>query len=305
MTDIETKPQDQQDAMEMAISNVFNKNRVIEGDKIIDGPKKEKEKKEEPPLKLKEKKNIPEKEDSPDDDSEPPLKESEKAEIKSPGIDYKSEYEKLQKSSKDTQKAFHEERKKVVAYNKAVEKLKEQGALIEEEATLLLNHVHFEEVAPEEQSEYLKFHKVWSNEIQQIKKYAPNREDVDQHFNAFQHFVQTASADEIQEKFLELKEFEDDEVEFTRAMLDFGRQYNEDIFSDIADAGSIRKLKAKYSEKEQRLQKTIAKLEKVVLKYKEQYEDFDDKPANLNLPAGGSDSAHFDLSKIFNKTNRK
>jgi hypothetical protein len=230
---------------------------------------------------------------------EKPLKE----EMKSDEIDYKSELEKAKKTIKDTQRSFHEDRKKLVAYKKAVEKLKQDGVLLDEEAEMLLDHTSFVS-EPEEENEYMKYHKIWNQELQYMRKYAPDAKEVDQNFEAFQHFVQTASPQEIKDVFSDLKHYEDDEVEFTKQMLEIGRQYNEEVYADISEVGSIRQLKTKYSKKEAELQKEIDKLSKQVNKYKEQYEDYNTEPSNLRLPSGSTKndlpkSATFDVGEIF------
>lgn len=219
-------------------------------------------------------------------------------------FDYKAEYEKLQKSYKDTQKSFHEDRKKLAAYKKAVEKMKEENILIEEEANLLLDHTKYEEIQ-EDEPLYVRYGKIWDKEIEYMRKYAPNPKEIDQQILAFQHFMQTASPQEAHDTLTELSQYEDDEVEFTRQMLNIGRQYHDDIYSDIHEAGSIRNLKLKYSEREAELQKKIDNLEKKLNKYKEKYEDYDPTPANMKLPTGSGShnppTASFDLAQIFNK----
>lgn len=231
-----------------------------------------------------------------------------KEEAKPDEVDYKSELEKAKKTIKDTQRSFHEDRKKLVAYRKTVEKLKEDGVLLDEEAEMLLDHTSFES-EPEEESEYLKYHKIWNQELQYMRKYAPDAKEIDQNFEAFQHFVQTASPHEIKEAFSDLKHYEDDEVAFTKQMLEIGRQYNEEVYADISEVGSIRHLKSKYSQNEAKLQKVIDKLttENVNLKkqFKEKYEDYNTEPPG-RLPTGSTKndlptSATFDVGELFSQ----
>lgn len=218
--------------------------------------------------------------------------------------DYKAELEKLQKSVKDTQKSFHENRKQLASYRKAVEKMKEEGTLLDEEAIILLDHTKFEDQT-EEEPLFVKYGKIWDKELPYMRKYAPNQKEIDQHILAFQHFVQTASPKEVNDALNELAQYEEDETEFTHQMLEIGRQYNEDIYSDIHSAGSIRNLKKKYSEKEAELQKKIDKLEKQYNKLKEKYEDYTPEPANLRPTGIGNidlpKNVSFDPATIFNR----
>lgn len=206
-------------------------------------------------------------------------------------------YEKLEKSHKDTQKSFHESRKQQAAYKKAVEKLKAEGVLLDEEAEFLLAHAK-DDVEHGEESEYMKFHKIWNQELQYMRKYDRESKDIDKHFEAFQHFVQTAPSQEIVEVFSDLKSYEDDEVEFTKKMLEYGRDYYDDIYADISDTGSIRNLKSKYSQKQTDMQKVIDKLTKendnLKQKFKEKHEDYDTSPSG-RLPTGSGSS---DLPKL-------
>lgn len=281
---------------------IFNGKSNTEAPKVIEEPKE----------KVGSKKSSPIKEEVSSDDEDVEEEQEEKPskeDVKVDDFDYKAELEKTKKTLKDTQRSFHEDRKKLASYKKAVEKLKEDGALLDEEAALLLDHTNFES-DPEEESEYLRYHKIWNQELQYMRKYASNAKEIDQNFMAFQHFVQTASQQEIQEAFADLRQYEDDEVEFTKQMLEIGRQYNEDIYSDINEVGSIRHLKAKYSKKESELQKEIDKLKKQVNKYKEQYEDYDTSAPNLNLPKGSikhdlPKTATFDVDAIFAERNAR
>lgn len=241
-----------------------------------------------------------------EDEVEEPRKPKEESKV-----DYKAELEKLQKTVKDTQRSFHEDRKKLSAYKRAVEKLKDEGTLYDDDATALLDHIRYDSEPIEETVEE-KYYKIWDKELEYMRKYDRNNSDIDQQVLAFKHFTRTASSKELDDTFNELSQYEDDEVEFTKQMLEIGRQYNEDIYSDIHEAGSIRKLKERLSLKEEKLQKQIDKLQKQVDKYKKTYEDYDTEPANYKLPTGtGSvnipedNASLFDVAKIFASRNRR
>lgn len=284
---------------EFTIDSIFNKTPAADIEAANDSHKKEAPQKENP---IKKEAKPVEEDLDVDDESDPTESK------KSPEIDYKSEYEKLLKSSKDTQRSFHEDRKKLAAYKKAVEKMKEDGDLLDDEAALLLDHTKYEDV-PMEETTIIKYGRIWDKELEYMKKYAPNPQEIEQHILAFQHFLKTAPFNELEEMMQDLSQYEDDEVELTRQMLERGRQYNEDVFSDIHNAGSIRQLKTMYKERENELQKRIDKLEKKINKYREKYEDYDDQPGNLNLPSGSGNhnppSASFDLASVFEKPYQK
>lgn len=271
------------------IASIFNKKADIEFIEDVE-PIADKQ----PPIKKppQPRKQPPVVEDD-EDEEDIPKGSTSKSEAKPTEIDYKAEFEKSQKTLKDTQKSFHEDRKKLSAYKKAVEKLKEEGSLLDEEATSLLDHTQFED-SPQEETIFIKYAKIWDKELEYMKKYAPNPQEINQQILAFQHFMQTAPQDEVQDVLSDLAQYEDDEVEFTKQMLEIGRQYNDDIYSDIAESGSIRKLKTKYAEKEAEMQKEIDKWKKRHDKLKDKYEDFNTEPSNYRLPSG---SGNIDLPK--------
>ncbi len=227
------------------------------------------------------------------EDKVPEKNEEKPAEEKS-AVDFKVAYEKLEKSSKDTQKSYHENRRQLAAYRKAVEKLKEDGDLLDSEADRLLSIVDIEDVAlPETQIQ--KYANIWDKELEYMKKYSSNKAEIEQNIAAWKHFLSTAPKEEIDDAIEDMSAYEDDEVELTNYMLDLARKYNEEVYSDIAETGSIRALKAKYSEKEVLMQKEIDKLKKQVNKYKEEYEDYTPEP-KYKLPSGQSktDSPKYD-----------
>lgn len=220
-------------------------------------------------------------------ENKPEKQETEKHPEKKETVDYKAEYEKLQKISKDTQKSFHENRKQLAAYKKAVEKLKSEGVLMDEEANMLLDHTHFED-APSDVPVLVKYGNIWDKEMQYMRKYSPNPDEIKQHALAFRHLMQSTSYDEAEEILDELSNYEDDEIELTKRMLEIGRQYNEDIYADIHEAGNIRNLKHKYEKKQKELQERLDKMEKKYNKLKEKYEDYNSEPSDYRLPSGGT-----------------
>lgn len=289
---------------ELDIHSIFNKKEAP-----VEPPIEEEEAAKEP-VKKKETVKTVEKEpilDSEGEDEEEVEDVKKEEKPKEKAIDYKSENEKLQKTLKDTQRSFHEDRKKLAAYKKAVEKMKEEGSLLDEEATILLDHAKYEDEPDNNENEpvLIRYGKVWDKELEYMRKYSSNAEDINQHTLAFQHLIQSASQQEREEIFEDLARYEDDEVEFTKQMLEIGRQYNDDIYADIHDAGSIRKLKSKFEEEKQELQKELDKVNKKYNKLKEKHQDYDNEPANLRIPSGAGNVDHkkeatFDIGKIFN-----
>jgi cell division protein FtsB len=221
---------------------------------------------------------------------------------KEKGIDYKAEWEKAQKAIKDTQKSFHEDRKKLAAYKKAVEKLKNDGVIIEEEANLLLDHTKYEDET-QDVPLLTKYYNIWDKEINDMravyeKGYINKPDDFEQQIMAFQHFISTASSKEIEDTLDEFSSFEDDPIKLTKKMLEVGRQYNDDIYSDIRDAGGIRNLKSFYFEKQQEMQKRIDNLEEKNDKLKKKYEDYDNGPPRKGIPSGAGNFNNPKFDKV-------
>jgi len=202
-------------------------------------------------------------------------------------VDYKSKIEKLEKTVKDTQRSFHEDRKKLAAYKRAVQKMVSEGVLIDSEAETLLDHTSFEESPePVGQTVLDRYISVWDKELSYMKKYSRDVENIDQNIAAFQHLFDTSSVKEKEDIMDELSNYEDDEVELTNQMLAMGAQYNDEVYSDIAEAGGIRKLKDKFRAENEILQNKLDKVTKQYNKLREQYEDYDPKPANMRLQSG-------------------
>lgn len=247
-------------------------------------------------------------------DSDPEDEDDVKPEPKEKAKSNAGEIEKLQKTLRDTQRSFHEDRKKLTAYKKAVEKLKGDGSLLDEEARMLLDHTMFENVQeePEDEPVIVRYAKVWDKEIEYMRKYSSNADDINNSIYAFQHLMQSSTENERQEILDELSEYEDDEVELTKQMIEIGRQYDEDIYSDIREAGNIRNLKKTLAKKEHDLQKQLDKLQVKYDKLRMQYEDYDANPVSIRKGTGsGSMSSHgeqgdgFDVGKIFASRNNR
>jgi hypothetical protein len=241
------------------------------------------------------------------DEKEDKEEPKEKKESSSKEPDYRKEVDRLNKTLKDTQRSFHEDRKKLSAYKRAVEKMKEEGLILDEEATALLDHTKFD-ADPESAKEkpvLMRYAEVWDKEIEYMRKYSSNADDINQSAKAFQYLIRSSSDSEVKDILDELSQYEDDEVELTKQMIEIGRQYNDDVYSEIHEAGGIRNLKSVFAKKEEELSNKLDRLQNKYDKLKRKYEDYDDSPTQ-GIPSGGGNSgshtnsdATFDVGKIF------
>lgn len=238
-------------------------------DEPVEKPKKPQEKKKEP---------VEEDNEAGREDDEEEIK-APKKDFKEKEVDYKAELEKLQKTVRDTQRSFHEDRKKLSAYKKAVEKLKEEGTLLDDEANALLDHTKYDSEA-EDVPLLNRYFDIWDKEIENIRTYNESyaSNDLEQHIKAFQHFIRNGDPEEVKETLADLSKFEDNKVVFTNQMLKIGRQYNDDIYSDIHEAGGIRNLRERFIKKEKELKNDIDNLKKQVDNLKKKHEDYDTDP---------------------------
>lgn len=202
-------------------------------------------------------------------------------------IDWRKEAEKIQDNLKQTRRWGEESNRKLAAYKKAVEKFKESGALDVDEAEELLNHAKYQDAPDKGKTFYDKAGEVWDREIENIRKYS-DYEDLDKHLHAFRYFAHNGDPAEIDDFYEEVKDLIDSNpILFTKKMLEAGRRYHDEIFSDLLEAGNLKNFKRKYEDKIGDYQKKIDKLEKEIQKYKNKYEDYDENP-NYNFPQSGN-----------------
>lgn len=275
----------------------------IKSDKHKDVKKPEKE----PVNKVKEPAEEDEDEDFEDDEEEVEDKESDKPKDKS--ADHKAEIEKLQKTLKDTQRSFHEDRKKIAAYKRAVEQMKEDLIISDDEAATLLNHTQFEgELEPiyQEESRLVKYCRVFDNELEIMKKYTKEPEIIDQNIFAFQHLIHSVTHEEREDILDELSQYNDDPIKMTQHMLEIGRVYDEKFFNYIREAGSLSNLITKFQEEKEELQKKLDNARNKINKLKGVDQDYNKEPYQVRQSAGGSNinnKVHkkFSIDDIFNK----
>lgn len=275
----------------------------VKSDKHKDVKKSEKE----PVNKVKEPVEEDEDEDFEADEEEVEDKESDKPKDKS--ADHKSEIEKLQKTLKDTQRSFHEDRKKLAAYKRAVEQMKEDLIISDDEAATLLNHTQFEgelEPVDREESRLIKYFRVFDNELEIMKKYTKEPEVIDQNIFAFQHLVHSVTHEEREDILDELSQYNDNPIKMTQHMLDIGREYDEKIFNHIREAGSLSNLITKFQEEKEELQKKLDNARNKINKLKGTDQDYNKEPYQVRQSAGGSNinnKVHkkFNIDDIFNR----
>jgi hypothetical protein len=321
---VETQNAEKPEAFD--VHSIFAKKTDLKAETAIEEPKeKPEEKKKVDPIKntvkeAKDKKEAAkdffdprEKEDEDEEEEkEASASKKEEKEESSPEIQkYRTELEKKEKALRETQKWGNEARKQLAVYKKTVEALKAEGVLTDDEARALQDHtiVHADE-PQEEVSKPLQYGQIWDKELAYMRKYSPNAEDIDKSVFAFQHLVKHCSQEELEDIFADLAAYEDDEVALTKRMIEKGREYYDDVYEDIHEAGSIRNLKKKYKQKEEELQKRIDKLEAKYSKLKEKHEDFDSEPSGMKLPSGGLSTSlpkdvTFDPAAIFEKRHQK
>ena len=160
--------------------------------------------------------------------------------------------------------------------------------MADEEAALLLASSQHPDPAAEQQDEpiLVRYGRVWDRELQNMRKYT-DAPDLDVHIAAFQNFLKNGATEEIKDAFQQLKALESDDVAFTKKMLELGKTYHEDVYKEIHAAGSLKAYKVKMALEIEKQIKKIDKLEKEIVKYKEQYEDYTPSKS-YRLPSGGS-----------------
>lgn len=237
-------------------------------------------------------------EESSQEEDEPIVEKKEKPSDKKADTELKVAFEKLEKSHKDTQKAFHEDRKKLSAYNRAIKSFVEEGIISDDEAKILLDHVKFENGSDVERVEnvpsnstdgFAKYANVIMKELEVMERYSSNPQEIKINTQAFQHLYDTSSWQEKESILDELSGFEDDPIELTKQMLLLGAQHNNEVYSEIHQYGGVKQLKEKYINEIETLKKELDKSKKQYNKLKEKYEDYND-PTPVSTPGGSSSS---------------
>lgn len=235
-----------------------------------------------------------------EDEEEPAKKDHPKPEKEDPD----AELEKMTKRHKEAEKWGNQARKQLAAHKKAVEKLKEDGVLTEDEATILLDHTKFD--GPEtEESFLMRFAKVWDEEVENIRTYSPDSDKLDQYQHALQHMFLTSSPKEIQSVMEELEELREngDKKGFMKYALQVAKEYNDDVFEELYNAKSLKNLVSSYKETVSNLKEEIDKRDKKIDKLKKKHEDYTDPVEHIRQgsspKSGVSRNDARDLNSLF------
>ena len=167
-------------------------------------------------------------------------------------------YKKLESSLQETRKWGRELSQKLKKLAGQVESYKQDGVLTAEEAELLLAKAHHEE-NDLEATPLMHYSKIWDEELANIQKYSPDP-DLHQHVLAFQHLLKNATAEEIEDLLDEFGE-QQDHVQLTRLMLAKGKDYHQEVYKDLQEAGSLKGLRKIHESKLKKQQKEIEKLQ--------------------------------------------
>jgi cell division protein FtsB len=244
--------------------------------------------------------SVQEKKDEPNGinkESEPSEKETDKSqtEEKQPEAEEETSEERFSKERKTLEKRVNDSRQRMNDLNrqfknfeKKIQQYQENGILSEEEAAGLLQETTHDD-STEEMTPLQRYAAVWDKEIENIRKYG-NEKDLDSYLEAFLHFAQNGTQQDIEDAFEAFKSLEKDDIALTRKMIEFGKRHHDDIFHKISSAGSLKNLMSNHQEEIQKYQKRIDKLEKEVQKYKEQTEDYIE-PSTYDLPHGGNNES--------------
>lgn len=235
-------------------------------------------------------------EDKEEDEVEKEVVKKDKPSDNKADTELQVKFENLEKSYKDTQKAFHEDRKKLSAYNRAIKSFVDEGTLTDDEAKTLLDHVKFEDGHDIPQNSgvgatgILKYTDAIKKELAMMQRYSSSSErnkEIELHTKAFEHLHDTSTWEEQQEIVNELSGFEDDIVDMTKQMLLLGARHYDEVYSEIHQSGGVKQLKEKYISEIETLKKELDKSKKQYVKLKEKYEDYNE-PTVVTAPGGSS-----------------
>lgn len=207
----------------------------------------------------------------------------------------KAELAKREKAVEENKQWGAELSRKLKSFEAKLAKYVVDGVLTEEEVENLKKDIQHEQREQGEEAPLMKYVRAWDAEIENLRKYTDDP-NLDKKVHAFQHFLHNSSPEEINEVMESFKEFEDDSVKLTKKMLAVAAKYNDEIFSELYEAGNLKNFKKKYVSDLESKQKEIDKLNKEVLRFKQEYEDYT-PPATMKLPVGTTDKFPEETSK--------
>ena len=195
------------------------------------------------------------------------------------------QYQKLEKSFKETQRWGRGLSQKLKSLESQVKRFQEEGILTDGEAQHLMEVTAHE--AEENHSPLMRYSILWDQELENMKKYT-DMPNLDQKVLAFQHLLKQATGSELEELLETFKEVEDDPIKLTRKMLEMGEDYLEDVYEDLSKAGSLKALKKGYTKQLESQRQSIDKLKKELVQLKQ---DGYVPSTRYGLPSGGSQEA--------------
>lgn len=210
------------------------------------------------------------------------------------------EKEKLEEENKKTRSWANELSRKLKSYEQKVKKSVEEGLLDQDEAKELLNAVTHEakENDANNNHPFYKYIKIFDEEIENIAKYG-NEEDIEKKIKSFNLFLSEASQEELAEVHALLEDLVNDPILMTKKVLEIGKKHLEENYNELYETGSIRALKKKYKEELENNKKIIDKLERQLLKYKQENEDYV-QTSGYKIPSGSNTRSNEDSSALEN-----
>lgn len=282
-SEIEGKEQEEQVALE-PIADILARTKA---EALQESTSHEKVLKEQEQPKKPAKEEAPQQEDAKDSETKSsPAQTDDRDE--SPESPFQKEKEQIERRLADSQKWGREAHSKLKSVEHLIGQYLEKGILTDEEAALLIASAQHPDPSTEQKEEPLlvRYGTIWDRELANMRKYTDSP-DLDRHIQAFQHFLKNGSPADITDAFTELKALEKDDVAFTKKMLEMGKAHHDEVYKEIHEAGSLKAYKIKKEQEISKHLRHIDKLEKEIVKYKEQYEDYTPSKS-YRLPSGGS-----------------
>lgn len=200
-------------------------------------------------------------------------------------------------TSVDLQKQIAGFQQKLGVLQQKIQSFVEEGKLTPEEATGL-DFETLEEEIRQEAPLIMKLSALWDQEIQNIKKYAPEK-DLDKHVWAFQEQLKVLDQ-QARDQLLSVFEKQDDPIKATRQMLEKGKDYYDRVLSKVSPHGSLEKYIAHVEKHESKIKK---ELENLKSKLKDLESDGYTQESGYDLPeskSGNKDNI-VSLDAVFQK----
>lgn len=212
-----------------------------------------------------------------------------------------SDLEKFENEAKKAKSWANDLSRKLKNYERKIKNAIEEGVLDEEEGQEFLKEIVHESPKEETYTDnpFSRHIKIFDAEIENIIKYGQEK-DVEQKIRSFNLLLQEGTLEELQEVYEQLEELAADPIAMTKKVLEIGKEHYENTYNEFYEAGSIKNLKKKYIEQINNYKKTIEKLEKQIVKYKEEHEGY--VPASSYKRPAGSALKDAEESEKFEST---